>query len=422
MDHLRLLSCLVVIISFIVTSGCDRCLEPRESPKGYVPPVIVESVALPVRDADGIALGDLTGNGKIDILTSEGKHGTVIWFEQGNHWREWKKHHIYTIGRERKEIEGNALGDLVSDGRLEALSLDQPNGDIYLHKHSGNPRGHWETAIIRSGRPLLQDVMINDVDGDGRQDIVYTWQGRNAGEGGVHWLKLTGDNPLDAAHWTDYVMATHESAWWLVPKRLDLSGNGEATDIVFTARDTERRNPASKPGLFWLEPNTDVSRPWKKHTIDTLLPHPKQVDAGDLSGRGHGKDLVVATISESIYWYEFSKNWKRHEITMPVIGGSRPNRIWNVTIMRLGGQREGIIAPVLNRSDRRGALLFFEFLDGRFEPTVLRNIDYGHPMDDRMVLHDVTGDGQAEIFVPDSGISVDLLHIIRLGRNNRKNF
>lgn len=58
---------------------------------------IADSVALPCRDADGIALGDLTGNGKLDILASEGKHGTTVWFEQGDNWKSWTRHEIHTM-------------------------------------------------------------------------------------------------------------------------------------------------------------------------------------------------------------------------------------------------------------------------------------------------------------------------------------
>lgn len=382
-------------------------------------PTIVEAVELPVRDADGVVLADLTGNGKIDILASEGKHGVTVWFEQGEDWKTWTKHPIHTFETKPCEIEGNALGDFNGNGRLEAISLDQPGGKIYLHQHDGDPRSPWQTAVIQADRPLVQDTLVADIDGDGRVDLVYTWEGRARGAGGVHWLKLVGDDPLDPEHWRDHVMTQHESAWWLGPRQADLSGNGEATDIVFTARNLRSRNPGARPGLFWMTPGADVTQPWTVHTIDDTLPHPLHVDMGNFSGAGHGLDLVVSGFNtQIIYWFAYSDNWKRHELQVPRVNGVQPDRVWNVKAIPLGrapeGKRDAIFAP-LNRGNR-GAVLWYEFDDQRYQPHVLRLLDYGHPMDDDILLHDVTGDGQLEAFVPDSGPGVNKLHIFRFGR------
>lgn len=75
------------------------------------------------------------------------------------------------------------------------------------------------------------------------------------------------------------------------------------------------------------------------------------------------------------------------------------------------GQGEGHSIP------EAGAWLFYEYVDGQFQPAILRTIDYHHPTDDRIMLHDVTGDGQAELMMPDSGTDVNRLHILRLGRD-----
>jgi hypothetical protein len=380
----------------------------------YARAVIIQSVELPCRDADGIALGDLTGNGKLDILASEGKHGTTVWFEQGDDWKQWRKHFIHAIENPRGEIEGNALGDFAGDGKLEAISLNQPRGEIYLHQQDGDPRRPWKTAVIQTNRPFLQDALVTDIDGDGRVDLVYTWEGRAAGEGGVHWLKLVGSNPLDPDHWRDHVMTQHESAWWLAPRLLDIAGDGKATDIVFTARHLLQRNRGSRPGLFWMQPADDVTAPWIVHSIDESLPHPLHVDIGDLSGAGHGLDLVVSGFAtDTIYWYDFSNAWKRHELKLPKVNGVDPNTVWNVKTIPVGGQRDAILAPVIR--GKRGGLLLFQFHRDAYRPHLLRQLDYGHPMDDRILLHDVSGDGSPEVFVPDSGPGIDRLHIFQLG-------
>lgn len=84
---------------------------------------------------------------------------------------------------------------------------------------------------------------------------------------------LTGSHPLEPDHWEEGTLVIHESAWWLAPRRLDLTGSGRKRDLVYTAPHLLDRNPASQPGLFWLEATGDggVSR---RHSIDDRLPHP----------------------------------------------------------------------------------------------------------------------------------------------------
>jgi hypothetical protein len=45
----------------------------------------------------------------------------------------------------------------------------------------------------------------------------------------------------------------------------------------------------------------------------------------------------------------------------------------------------------------------------------LRFIDYHHPMEDRIILHDLDGDGLDEAFIPDSGTGSNRLFIFKFG-------
>jgi len=388
-----------------------------ESPGGAAPAFrvsIERMVELECFDCDGVALGDISGNGKVDILASTGDDGETLWFEQGATPWEWTRHVVHQIADTPREIEGNDLADFDGDGRLEAVSLDQPNGNLYLLKQNADPREPWHSAVIQGDRPYIQATLVTDLTGDGRPDLVYTWEGDAEGRGGVHWLQFTGDDPLDPAHWTDRVLVTHESAWWLAPRRLDMNGNGRATDIVYTARNIPRRNPGARPGLYWLEEPADPAQPWTRHVIDPTLRHPLHVDVGDLNGDGVAMDLVVGGFdTDAVYWYEHAAGWARHRLPLPAeVNGNAPNRVWNVKAVPLGSRRDGILAPVTG-GERRGALLHFEHVDGAFHANNLLDLDYDHPIDDRILLHDLDGDGQLEAIMPDSGPAQDRLLIVK---------
>lgn len=371
-------------------------------------------IELPCKDCDGVALGDFNGNGRMDILASSGKYTEVFWFEQGDNYQQWVKRPIYQQTDMPGEIEGNDLGDFDGDGRLEAVSLDQPNGRILLHKCRNLEDDLWETVMIQGDRPYVQASMVTDFTGDGKPELLYTWEGDRQGAGGVHLLQFIGDEVLNPEHWRDHQIMQHESAWWLLPRRLDMSGNGQAADIVYTARNIPRRNPGARPGLYWLEINAGLETPAVRHVIEDALPHPLQVAMGDLSGAGHGEDLVVGGFdTHSLYWYERSENWRRHEILLPeAVNQVAPDKIWNIKAVPLPGNRDALLAPVAYGD--RGALLCFEFVDGAYRPNVLKLLNYSHPMDDRILLYDLSGNGVPEAIIPDSGPGVNRLLIIGL--------
>ncbi len=361
---------------------------------------VTEVASLSVPDSDGVAIGDIDGDGTVDLLTSSGAEGGVFWFEQGNGPTDWQRHTIYG---DATEIEGNDLADLDGDGQLEALSLDQETGEILLHRPVDDPRGEWKTTAIQSGRLFLQASLATDVDGDDRPELVYTWEGTEAGAGGVHWLDYEGGPVHEVDSWTDHRMIVHESAWWLAPRRVDINEDGLAHEILYTARNLKNRNSGAKPGLFWIEPDKGPTSSWQRHAIDTTLTHPLHVDIGQFSADGSNRDLVVGGFeTETLSYYTWADSWQRHDLEVPTLNGTPFNEIWNVKALPLPDKRRDAMLAVLSRSTG-SAMVLYQPRAGQYQPRVLKRMSYTHPMDDRLILRDLTGDGYPEMIVPDSG-------------------
>lgn len=159
-----------------------------------------------------------------------------------------------------------------------------------------------------------------------------------------------------------------------------------------------------------------------------MFKFPTPPPACDDGGRGSRRVACARTVSRRRprpdhrrvgqaalpHWYAFADGWKRHELTLPAIDGRQPNFAWNVKAIPSPFGRDAILTPVTVPTQRQGALLLYTFTDGAYVPTALRRQDYPHPMDDVIALYDLTGDGQVELLVPDSGTGVNSLHILRL--------
>lgn len=360
----------------------------------------ITSLAMP--DCDGLAVGDIDGDGDLDLLSSASREGQVVWFEQRVTPDRWERHVIYTADYEGPKIEGNALGDFNGDGQLEAISLDQRAGRVLLHVPETDPTEAWQTVALRTDREILQDALVADLNGDETPELIYTWEGSRKGHGGVHRLALTGRDVLNPNHWQDRALVTHESAWWLAPRLFDLTGSGTQREIIYTARHLLDRNPASQPGLFWLSPS-DEGGPWQRHTIDDRLPHPLHVDAGQLTADGPPHDLVVSGFEVGhVYWYDADNHWQRHTLTPPPFADGPVTTIWNVETVPMPGQpRDAVLA--IPEVDGTSAMVLFQWDSDRYNGTVLKRLPYGHAMEDRIVVRDLVGDATPELIIADSG-------------------
>ena len=301
------------------------------------------------------------------------------------------------------KIEGIVCGDVDGDGEIEVLSLDQTEGIIRLHKHpAANPTGTWTTISLQTSRLNLQDAQAIDIDGDGRPEIVYTWEGNGTGSGGVNWLDYDGDGDvMDTDNWNDYVMVQHEGSWWLASSqvdtsgsdnRVDLSGDTNDTDIVFSSRDNA--NPNAVPGIYWIEEPGTVTDPWTLHTIIATEVDWLQCDIGDFSGNGPGKDVLSIDHTAELCWFDFSDSWAKHTLALPA--GTAD--CWNCRTMTV--QSNGRDDIMLITED---GIYRYEWSGSAYVSTQICPLGYSHPMEDRIIWHDLDGDSVDEGIIPDSG-------------------
>jgi hypothetical protein len=189
-------------------------------------------------ESDGVALGDLDGDGDLDAFIANG-----AWYAGGRPNKVWLNdgNGNFTDSAQALGSSGSfvvALGDVDSDGDLDALIVNHPGtNNVWLNDGNGN--------FADSGQALGSSYFggaLGDVDGDGDLDAYITgasspdkvWlndgngnftdSGQNLGLSSPYsWdvalEDLDGDNDLDA-----FVVNTSSNKVWLN------DGNGKFTD------------------------------------------------------------------------------------------------------------------------------------------------------------------------------------------------
>lgn len=142
---------------------------------------------------------DMTGNGHLDVVMALGmlspdhQHNTqgktphqIVWYENdGNPTTgPWQKHIICEHFPHAFEA---IAADLDNDGQIEVVATAwDETGRVALFKHHGDPRGPWDMQLLKDRWVRANQVIVADLNGDGRLDIVAAAE---RGSNEVRWWR-----------------------------------------------------------------------------------------------------------------------------------------------------------------------------------------------------------------------------------------
>ena len=264
------------------------------------------------------ASGDVNGDKLPDVVIVDNLKWAIRWFQ--NPGREgiakpWKLHRV----SDDKEVPGSydvALGDLDGDGDLDVAATSWRFGNRFdWFENIGSPGTgeKWVRHEIEGMIPETRTIAVADFNRDGKPDLLGTARAGNQ----TVWFSNSGKPATEPWKKTvidaKTVAPTHGH-----PVDLDKDGDLDVLMAFGLVAPVPTGSPDSHQ-IAWYE---NVGTPglgaeWKKHLVTNDFPAGFEAVAGDLDGDG---DLDLAgtawTPSGRISWFENTGDprtgWKQH--------------------------------------------------------------------------------------------------------------
>ncbi len=197
-----------------------------------------------IQYVNGVTISDLDKDGHPDVAvaTSKGLEevGTVYWFKSPKDSKgDWQRFQVQE-GIETaawsifaRDVNSDGFDDLVV-GRNDSRVSENPGGIIF-YINPGNPEdgGVWEDYAFEEGDYKMGPYFnFDDINGDGKLDIINTYTGETTGDpGNVSWIEFHFDPICGLVQERREIIAPEHLKAWDV-HTIDIFGDGKKHIVV----------------------------------------------------------------------------------------------------------------------------------------------------------------------------------------------
>ena len=246
--------------------------------------------------ADGVKLGDMDQDGKMDIVTGWEESGiTKVYLHPGVKQvrGKWPK---ITVGN-TPQVEDAVFADLDGDGQLEIISATEGKTQtIFIHSNGSNGKADsqaWRGEILPASKKLTQWMYAEPLQVDGKKNVDLIVGGKGK-KGLIGWFEA----PRKGSQWEKWKWNEMDSVGWVMSILLeDMDGDGDK-DVVITDRY------GKKQGCRWLENPGDrraQKQNWQNHWIGAKGLEVMFMTLVDINGDGKKEALVPERTTPAIH-------------------------------------------------------------------------------------------------------------------------
>ncbi|MEB2782370.1 VCBS repeat-containing protein [Algoriphagus sp. C2-6-M1] len=284
----------IFYLSFVILTQKEPVFEPQ---------ILDSEIAI----GYGLAIGDVDGDGKDDILLADKK--AFVWYRNG----DWKKH-VMAENLTNSDNVCIAARDIDGDGKVEVAvgaqwnpgetSVTDKSGAVFYLIQPDDPTQIWTSKQLHHEPTTHRMRWVKS--GNSAQLIVVPLHGRgNANGEGAGVKVIAYDFPADpAGDWT----------YQVIEESMHLTHNLE----VVESRNTDAILLGGKEGITYL---TSTKSTWKKEPINLpTSPSVGELRFGDRSGQSHFLTTIEPMHGTTLVAYEgFDQNLQSQELKRNIL-------------------------------------------------------------------------------------------------------
>jgi hypothetical protein len=161
--------------------GSDITIEWLTNSNGAFTSFLTTSVSEDDPYADSLALGDMNGDGQLDVIAASSTTGILAWYDRA---AGYTRSVIATLPQ---DLDSIAVADVTGDGRLDVVAVNRDASQVLLFENAGEGGFASHTAASLDHAACLS---IADFDGDGDLDFAAGAASQGGASSGPYAIQI----------------------------------------------------------------------------------------------------------------------------------------------------------------------------------------------------------------------------------------